>query len=109
STPSTELLIDPATPRATAGDGLAHTFLGVLGRGDEILQVGQIDVLSGRIGSISGFRTVNLSGPVYILDSYGNPNDGPVVERIALNAMLPGASIHVAGDLNTLDVFTSAE
>lgn len=109
STPSTELLIDPVTPRANAQAGLAHTFLGSFGRGDEILPVGQIDVLSGRIGSISGFRTVDLHGPINILDSYANPNDGPVVERIALNAMLPGSSIHVANDLNTLDVFTSAE
>ncbi len=31
------------------------------------------------------------------------------MERIALNAMKPGALINVAGDLDTLDIFTSAE
>lgn len=81
--------------------GKAHTFNPAFGSGDELLNVRAIQVRSGRIGQILGFRTVNLSGPI---DVRGES----AVDRIALNRILPGGSITVTNDLNTLDVFVNA-
>lgn len=96
---ASSLSIDPARPRARQGQ--AHTFNPAFGKGDELLNVGEIQIRSGRIGQVLGFRTMNLSGPVVVL---GDSN----VSRIAANRLLPGALIDIAGDLDTLDVFVDA-
>jgi hypothetical protein len=77
-----------------------------------ILNVGSLTVNSGSIFQILAYKTANLSGPLKVAGA------GPV-DRIAFNALLPGASIQVGtpipgpgipgqGDLNTLDIFTDA-
>ena len=76
-----------------------------------VLNVGELDVTTGNIFDILAYRTANLTGPLTVLGT--NP-----VDRIALNAVQPGASIRVGtpppavgasgqGDLDTLDVFTN--
>jgi hypothetical protein len=97
--PQSEMLINPVNPVPKKGG--AHTFNPEFGVGDDILDVGGIDIRSGRIGSILGFRTANLSGPLVVRGT-------EVVDRIALNQILPGARIATGGDLNTLDVFGNA-
>lgn len=96
---SSELVI---TAMRVAGKiGMGHTYNPQLGRGGEVLDIAEIVVTSGEIGSVLGYRTANLSGPL-VLDT-----DAPV-NRIALNRLDPGALIQTAGDLNTLNVFTDA-
>jgi hypothetical protein len=95
STENTELTINPLP--LPIRKGYAHSYAyGNAGRVG-ILNIGQITINSGRIGAIEGFHTANLSGP--IVASATTP-----VDRIAFNALLPGASIQTGGDLNTLDV-----
>jgi hypothetical protein len=93
------LLIAPANPAPTKGG--AHTFNPAFGVGDELLEVGEIVIRSGRIGQVLGFRSVNLSGPLRVRGE-------STVDRIAVNRLLPGATIETANDLNTLDVFVDA-
>jgi hypothetical protein len=100
TTSRSSLIIAPARPVPTEGG--AHTFNPAFGAGDEILNVGQIVIRSGRIGQILGYRTVNLSGPVRVRGESS-------VDRIALNRILPGGTIEVASDLNTLDLFVNAD
>jgi hypothetical protein len=99
TTSSSNLVIAPARPRRQPGK--AHTFNPVFGIGDELLNVGAIELRSGRIGQILGFRTVNLSGPIEVRGESR-------VDRIALNRILPGGSITVNEDLDTLDIFVDA-
>ncbi|MBV8608871.1 MAG: hypothetical protein JO034_15610, partial [Singulisphaera sp.] len=86
--------------------GYAHSFAYGSTKQTHVLNIGQITVNSGVISAINGYHTANLSGPLVIggthYDSSG-PQPEPV-DRIAFNALLPGASIETAGDLNTLDV-----
>lgn len=98
--PQSELLIHPVNVNPQKGQ--AHTFNPEFGIGDDILEVGAIEIRSGRIGQILGYRTANLSGPLIIRGS-------EAVDRIALNTLKPGALIQTAGDLNTLNVFGGAQ
>jgi hypothetical protein len=105
--PNTELTINPFGP-IIANRGNAHHFAVGESFQDHLLHVGSLVVTSGQIGSILGFRTADLSGPLIV-------NTTGTVDRIAFEALLPGASIQVGhngfnhgvlgqGDLNTLDV-----
>ena len=77
--------------------GYAHSFAyGESNRG-HVLNVGQITINSGEIGGILGFQDTELSGPL-VSDGTG------AIDRIALESILPGASITTGGDVNTLDV-----
>ena len=82
-------------------EGGAHDFSAGQARQDHTLNVGFIHVSSGRLGSILGYRTAVLSGPVTVGGTEG-------VNRIAFLDLLPGAAIGVGGDLRTLDVFREA-
>jgi len=82
--------------------GYAHSFAYGQTNQSKVLDIGQITVNSGQIGAILGYHTANLSGP---LVSTGTTP----VDRIAFNNLLPGASIHVGGDLNTLDVLNNVK
>ena len=88
TTANSQLEIDPlAFPQRK---GYAHSFAyGQQGR-SEVLNVGSINVTSGQIGGILGYSDVNLSGPLTI-------GGTGTVDRIALNNVLPGASIGVGG------------
>ncbi len=94
---NSDLVIGPIRP--VPEFGTSHTFDPVFGIGQEVLEVHNIEVRTGQIRQILGYRTVNLSGAIRM------DNDA-AVERIALNSMQPGAQILVTGDLDTLDVFT---
>jgi hypothetical protein len=92
---NTELTINPLPQPIRKG--YAHSFAyGQSGKG-HLLNIGQVTVTSGSIGTIEGFHSADLSGPVLI------PGTDPV-DRIAFNSLQPGASITTGGDLNTLDV-----
>ena len=81
--------------------GYAHSFAyGVAGE-TKILQVGSINVTSGTIGAVIGYKDADLSGPLTI-------GGTTTVDRIAFNALLPGAAIGTGGTVNTLDVATDA-
>jgi hypothetical protein len=100
STLNTELSINPlGIPQRK---GFAHSFAyGEANRGN-VLNIGQITINSGSIGAILGYQSAQLSGPLV--------SNGPgAIDRIALAQLLPGASITVGGDLNTLDVLTGAD
>jgi len=95
STPNTELTINPLpTP---IRKGYAHSYAYGQSGVTHTLNIGQITVNSGSIGAIEGFHTANLSGSLIV-------NGTATVDRIAFNAINPGASIFVGGTLNTLDV-----
>jgi hypothetical protein len=99
TTENTELIIEPYArirPR-----NQAHQFSAQVGRQDNLLHLSDIMVTSGRLNSILGYRTADLSGVVTIA------SDTPV-SRIALSSINPGASIITGGDLNTLNVYNSA-
>jgi hypothetical protein len=100
---NSELTINPTDPSLLRqfGKETAHTFNPQYGVGNPILEVAAINVTTGKIGQILGFRTANLSGPIVLR------NDSPI-DRIAFNRLLPGALIQTAGDLDTLDVFVDA-
>jgi hypothetical protein len=66
------------------------------------LNIGQLTVTSGQIGAIEGFQDAMLSGPLTVTGTSS-------IDRIALDAILPGASITVGGDLQTLDVLNSID
>ncbi|MGO9599531.1 MAG: hypothetical protein ACLP7Q_16200 [Isosphaeraceae bacterium] len=96
STPNTELTINPLpTP---IRKGTAHSYAYGMGGETHLINVGQITINSGSIGAIEGFHTANLSGPINIPST-------AAVDRIAFNAILPGASITTGGTVNTLDVY----
>lgn len=97
STPSTVVAINPFI--FTPEKGTAHDFPDNAGHGDGLLHVGAIKVRTGKIGQILGFQTADLSGPLRVPGK-------TAVDRIALYALKPGASITTGGDLNTLDVYT---
>jgi hypothetical protein len=100
TTDNTELTINPlGEPQKK---GFAHSFAyGESGR-THILNIGQLTITSGEIGGILGFHTADLSGP---LVSAGTT----AIDRIAFNAILPGASISTNGDVNTLDVLNGID
>jgi len=81
--------------------GYAHSFAYAETKRNHLLNIGSIIVSSGSIGAVVGFHTADLSGPLNIT--------GPqTVDRIAFDALLPGASITVGGSLNTLDILHAA-
>jgi hypothetical protein len=99
TTENTELIIEPygrIRPR-----NQAHQFSAQVGRQDNLLHVSDIMITSGRISSVLGYRTAELSGVLTVA------GDTPV-SRIALSSIQPGASIITGGDLNTLNVYNSA-
>lgn len=89
------LSIDQLGPVRSANS--AHTFFTGQALQDGLLHVNSINVRSGKISGIFGYRTADLSGSIRVA------GPGPV-DRIAFSALRPGASIQVGGDLNTLDV-----
>jgi hypothetical protein len=100
STLNTELAINPlGIPQKK---GFAHSYAyGEANRG-HVLNIGQITINSGSIGGILGYQSAALSGPLV--------SNGPgAIDRIAFSQLLPGASITTGGDVNTLDVLTSAD
>lgn len=96
---NSELIIEPFSPRRPKNQ--SHQFSAQLGRQDKLLHVSDIMITSGKIGSILGYRTFDLSGTINI------PGD-TAIWRIALNSIQPGASIITGGDLNSLNVYNSA-
>src|SRR5262249_52577256 len=99
TTDNMQLVIDPLPfPQRK---GYAHSFAyGQTGRG-HILDIGSLNVTSGRLNAILAFHTADLSGPLIL-------GGGGVVNRIALNSLQPGAEIKVGGTLGTLDVANGA-
>ena len=94
TTTQSELDISPyPLPRRK---GYAHSFAYGATRQSHLLNIGQIIVNSGVISAINGYHTADLSGPLTLAP--------PPVDRISFDALLPGASIYIGGDLNTLDV-----
>src|SRR5262249_37304038 len=95
STPNVELTINPlGQPQKK---GYAHSYAYGQSLRTHVLNIGQLTVNTGEIGAILGFQTADLSGTLVA--------KGPTpIDRIAFDALLPGASITVGGDLNTLDV-----
>src|SRR5262249_49366982 len=81
--------------------GYAHSFAyGQTGRG-HILDIGSLNVTSGRLNAILAFHTADLSGPLIL-------GGGGGVNRIALNSLQPGAGIKVGGTPGTPDVANGA-
>jgi hypothetical protein len=96
STQNTDLTINPLGQAQKKG--FAKSFAYGAGNLGHILNVGQLTVTSGEIGDIEGFQSADLSGP---LVSSGTT----AIDRIAFDAILPGASITTGGDVNTLDIY----
>lgn len=82
--------------------GTAHTFDKSLAGSVTKLNIASIKVTTGSISAIEGYQTANLSGPITV-------NGSTRVDRIALNSILPGGSIQVSGDLNTLDIYRDVQ
>jgi hypothetical protein len=95
STQNTELTINPLGEQQRKG--FAKSFAYGQASLGHLLNVGQITVNTGEIGDIEGFQTAVLSGP---LVASGTTS----IDRIAFDAILPGASITTGGDVNTFDV-----
>ena len=95
SNDNTELTIN--TLPTPIRKGYAHSYAYGQSGVTHILNIGQITVNSGSIGAIEGFHTANLVGPLVASGT-------TTVDRIAFNAIDPGASITIGGTLNTLDV-----
>ncbi|WP_165232254.1 hypothetical protein [Aquisphaera insulae] len=95
STANTQLTINPL-PSAIR-KGYAHSYAYGQANQGHLLNVGQITVNSGQIGSIEGFHSADLSGPIVVSGT-------STVDRIAFNSIQPGASISTGGSVNTLDV-----
>lgn len=100
SNADTLLEINQVVPSSSNNKG-AHTFNTALQTQFGQLNVASITVTSGMIGSIEGYRDTILSGPIVVAG-------GGRVDRIAVQSIVPGASIRVGGDLNTLDVLNDA-
>jgi hypothetical protein len=100
STQNTELTINPLGQRQYKG--YAHSFAYGEATRYHLLNIGQLTVTSGQIGAIEGFQTAMLSGPLTVPGTVS-------VNRIAFEAILPGASITTGGDLQTLDVLTNMD
>jgi hypothetical protein len=115
ATPNTTLQIDPLphntvqispqgvqmnTPQL--GLTFSRRFLNTFATGtkshDGLLHIRNIIVPNGTLGDILAFRTASLSGSLIL------PGTTPV-DRIALEAVNPGATIATGGDINTLNVF----
>jgi hypothetical protein len=95
STQNTELTINPLGQQQRLGYAKSFAY-GQASLG-HLLNVGQLTVNTGQIGDIEGYQSAVLSGP---LVAKGTTS----IDRIAFDAILPGASITTGGDVNTLDV-----
>ncbi len=100
STANTDVTINPlGEPQKK---GYAHSFAyGESGR-VHLLNIGQLTVTNGTIGAIEGYQDAELSGPMQISGT-------SAIDRIALDAILPGASITTGGDVETLDVLNQID
>ncbi len=99
STPNTEVTVNPlGEPQIK---GFAHSFAYGESTRKHLLNIGQITVNSGQIGSFLGFQDASLSGPLIASASSG-------IDRIAFDQLLPGATIQTGGDVNTLDILEGA-
>jgi len=96
---NTELIIEPFARYRPRNQ--AQQFSVQVGRQDNLLHVSDIMITSGKIGSILGFRTMDLSGTVNIPGTSS-------VWRIAVNSIQPGGSIITGGDLDSLNVYNGA-
>lgn len=82
--------------------GFAHSFAYGEGGRSHILNIGAINVTSGSIAQILAYHSADLSGPLSVGGS-------GTVDRIAFDALLPGAAIGVGGTVNTLDVLNNVD
>ncbi len=98
------LTIDPAGHDPVPG--AAHDFPSGTEQQDKLVHVRNITVVSGKMNQILGYRTAEVSGVISVMGS-AKKSPGPAVDRIAVFALNPGASIQVPGDLNTLNVFNN--
>lgn len=78
----------------------AHIFNTRQTQYNGLLNIGSITVSTGMINDILGYKTTVLSGPLYAFGT--NP-----IDRLAFDALAPGANIITGGDVNTLDIATS--
>jgi hypothetical protein len=101
TTSNTLLEINQIIPMHSSTEG-AHTFNSAMGGGTGLLNIASITISSGSINSIEGYHTAVLSGPLTVAGT-------TPVNRIALTAVLPGGSIGVGGDLDTLDILNDAD
>jgi hypothetical protein len=100
STSNTDLTINPlGEPQKK---GFAKSFAYGESARNHLLNIGQLTVNSGAIGAIEGFQDAELSGPLTVPGS-------SAIDRIALDAILPGASITTGGDVSTLDVLNNID
>lgn len=100
STSNTDLTINPlGQPQKK---GFAKSFAYGESTRYHVLNIGQLTVSSGAIGAIEGFQDAELSGPLTVPGSSS-------IDRIALDAILPGASITTGGDVQTLDVLNNID
>jgi hypothetical protein len=83
------------------GYNTAHKFNATLGASTGILNVASIDITSGFIGSIEGYRDSVLSGPI-------TATGAASINRIAFTAINAGGSLNLGGSLETLDILNSA-
>ena len=82
--------------------GFAHSFAYGEGGRSHVLEIGSINVTSGSIAQILAYHSADLSGPLSVGGS-------GTVDRIAFDALLPGAAIGVGGTVNTLDVLDNID
>jgi hypothetical protein len=95
STQNTELTINPLGEAQKKG--FAKSFAYGQANLGHLLNVGQVTVNTGEIGDIEGFQSAVLSGPLVASGT-------TAIDRIAFDAILPGASITTGGDVDTFDV-----
>ena len=89
--PNTDLTINPlGQPQKK---GFAKSFAYGESARNHLLNIGQLTVTSGQIGAIEGFQDAELSGPLTVPGTAS-------IDRIALDAILPGASITTGGDIS---------
>ena len=100
STANTDLTINPLGQPQKKGFAQSFAY-GEAGR-VHLLNIGQLTVTSGQIGAIEGFQDAELSGPLTVAGT--SP-----IDRIAFDAILPGASITTGGDVQTLDVLNNID
>ena len=96
TTSNTEVTINQLPNQQVKGQ--AHSFAYGESYRQHILSIGQITVNSGSVGSILGFHTATLAGPLV------SGGDNPI-DRIAFYSIDSGGSIQVGGDINTLDIY----
>lgn len=95
TTEDTEVLINPITPYIRRG--VAHKFAPSAGTRTGVVQIGDIIVQSGTVGTILGYNTAVLNGKLSIPSANR-------VDRIAFQSLAPGAAITTGGDLEDLDI-----